>query len=154
MLAGLHFPSFTRPLDINSFFSRGCGLPWQSGEYERTTFGVNPASVAVLPAEKNRVGGGGENGTGLPHQPYSMKALRLKNTRPEGRILVPVPGTVTQSMVFPSLSVGEGEAAVVGGCYGRGQVLLYWGCECGGGIYGGDFVVVWVVGSCFAVVVV
>ena len=82
--------------------------------------------MAVLPAEKNnRVGsgggGGGENGTDLPHQPYSMKALRLKNTRPVERILVPVPGAVTQSMVFPSLSVGEGEAAVVGAVMGEGR---------------------------------
>lgn len=125
MLAGLHFPSFTRPLDINSLFSRGCGLPWQSGEYERTKVGVNPASSSVLPAEKNRVGSSrGGNGAGLPHQPYSMKALRLKNARPEERILVPVPGAVTQSMVFPSVSVGEGEAAVVGAVMEAGFIIL------------------------------
>ncbi|RDW59315.1 uncharacterized protein DSM5745_11010 [Aspergillus mulundensis] len=101
-IAGLHFPNFSGMIKFNLFF-KGFGLPWKMGDWLRTTFQLN--SSATLPESTELAS--------LP-RPYSMKVHHIKHARPQEKILVPVPGAMTQSNVFAPEPVDQEQAAVVG----------------------------------------
>lgn len=113
VILGLNFPNVTTPDDFDKFFA-SFGLPWKQGDYHSVNFQYNPSST--LPAG---------TANSFPDA-YSMKALHIKNARPKERIFVPVPGTKTQSMVFPPSPVDETQAAVAAAKIGKG-FLIYRG---------------------------
>ena len=55
-----------------------------------------------------------------------MRVLHIKDARQHERIFVPVPGSTTQSLVFPPSDVDEAQGAVVGAEVGNG-FLVYVG---------------------------
>ncbi|KAL4976419.1 hypothetical protein BDW66DRAFT_150980 [Aspergillus desertorum] len=111
-IAGLHFPNFT-PMDRFRAFFQAFGLPWETGDYHRTVFQLNPS--AALPESTKPAS--------LPG-PYSMKALHVPNARLHEKIFVPVEGAVTQSLVFGPNYVDQTQAAVVGEVWpGTSRVL-------------------------------
>lgn len=114
-IIGLHFPTFTQMGRFDDLFGRVFDLPWRHGDYHRTTFRVNPS--CALP-----------DGVELPSmpEPYSMKALHVKNARPHEKIFVPVADAMTQSHVFPPSYVDQSQAATTGAKIGDGY-LVYCG---------------------------
>ncbi|KAM3074174.1 hypothetical protein ACMFMG_003004 [Clarireedia jacksonii] len=115
VIVGLHFPNFINFDDFNKFFQEGFGLPWQRGDYHRTTFQINPSCTLPADATKNS----------FPSA-YSMKVLHVKNARLHEKIFVPVPEGMTQSHVFPPSPVDKTQAAIVGAKIGDG-FLAYCG---------------------------
>jgi hypothetical protein len=86
------FSSYSRPSDISLLFSR-FDLPWASGDYHRTTFGLNPAMTHFET--------GGLAGS------YSQKALQVKNVERIDAVYLPSDESRTESAVFPSRPVGD-----------------------------------------------
>ncbi|KAJ5930630.1 hypothetical protein N7466_006123 [Penicillium verhagenii] len=113
-IIGLHFPNFTNRDQFDHFF-KGMGVPWQRGDYTRTTFQFVPE--ATVPASLRL--------EALPG-PYSMKALHVRGARCQEKMFVPVEGAVTQSLVFGAEGVDEMQAGVVGARIGMGD-LVYCG---------------------------
>ncbi|TVY83561.1 hypothetical protein LSUE1_G003606 [Lachnellula suecica] len=107
LIVGLHFPTFIYLDKFGSFFG-AFGLPWISSDYTRATFKFNAAS---------------KRPTELPMPaPYYMKALHVKNARPEEKIFVPVTEAETSSSVIPAAYLEKTQAAVVGAKVGEGYV--------------------------------
>ena len=115
VIIGLHFPNFTAMDVFDNFFQEHFGLPWEHGNYHRSTFRFNPSCTLPSAIMKNS----------FPSA-YSMKVLHVKNARSEEKIFVPVSGAVTQSYVIPSEPVDQTQAAVVGAKVGNG-FLIYVG---------------------------
>ena len=111
-IVGLHFPNFTPPARLNSFFQQAFGLPWAQGDYHRSSFAFNPA--CTLPP--------GIVSSSFPG-PYSMKVLHIMNARPHEKLFVPIEGAQTQSLVFEPTPVDQTQAAVVGAKVGDGYVV-------------------------------
>jgi hypothetical protein len=111
-IAGLHFPNFTSPDELENFFTSAFELPWRSGDYHRTEFEFNRSCAlpyGVMPSS-------------LPG-PYSMKTLHIKDARLDEKIFVPVRNAHTQSHVFPPAPVDPTQAAVTGAKIGNGYVV-------------------------------
>jgi len=111
VIIGFHFPSFTNFDDIDELFGKAFGLPWLSGDYTRSEIQFNPSSTApsaIFP---------------MP-SPFTMKALRVRNARPEEKIFVPVPvrEEETLSTALPPAYVDQTQATVVGVKVGDGYV--------------------------------
>ena len=115
VIIGFHFPNFAILDAIDKFFNEGLELPWQSGDYHRTTFQFNPS--CSLPS--------GIMKDAFPTA-YSMKVLHVKNARPHEKIFSPIPEAMTQSFIFPPSGVDEAQAAIVGANIGHG-FLVYCG---------------------------
>lgn len=113
-IACLHFSSFT-PMDKFDKFFKTFGLPWENGDYHRTTFEINPSGLLPESVEPSS----------LP-KPFSIKALHVKNAEPQEKICIPIEGAVTESHVFPPMYVDQTQAGVVGAKFGRGY-LVYCG---------------------------
>ncbi|KAJ5937356.1 hypothetical protein N7454_004656 [Penicillium verhagenii] len=113
-IIGLHFPNFTNRDQFDNFF-KGMGLPWQRGDYTRTTFQFVPSSTVPASLKPAALPG-----------PYSMKALHVQGARTQEKIYVPVEGALTQSHVIPPERVDEAQAGVVGARIGLGD-LVYCG---------------------------
>ncbi|KAJ5109270.1 hypothetical protein N7456_005945 [Penicillium angulare] len=114
VIVGMHFPTFTPPKMFEDFFG-GFGLPWKSGDYYRATFQFAPLSNVPPGAQI----------AWLP-EPYSIKALHVKDARAQERIFVPVPSALTESRVDIPEPVDEEQAAVVGAKIGLDH-LVYCG---------------------------
>ena len=72
--------------DMRTFFGRW-GLPWDVGEYQRTTFALNPAGLPS-PLSARAL------------QPeYSMKAVHLKNVPRAAAVYLPTPDSYVESHV-------------------------------------------------------
>lgn len=82
-----HFSSFTRPLNILPFFQRA-GLPWESGDYHRTTVVLNKNATP-------------SNIWPFLEESYSQKALFLKNVAEPDAWYRPNEESVIESHVFP-----------------------------------------------------
>ncbi|KAK3654134.1 hypothetical protein LTR56_004188 [Elasticomyces elasticus] len=102
-----HFSSFARPPAIKTMFN-AFGLPWESGDYHRTTFDVNAAMTRFDTASL------------VPS--YSQKALHLQHVAREDAIYLPTSSSQTQSMVFAPQSVNLAQSPAVLGVCGRGKV--------------------------------
>lgn len=86
------FSSFARPPDINSLFSR-LDLPWESGNYNRSTFKLNremthfdKSSMAIS---------------------YGQKALHLANVTFDDAVYLPTDDSVVESIVFGPRRVSD-----------------------------------------------
>ncbi|KAK4543012.1 hypothetical protein LTR36_006010 [Oleoguttula mirabilis] len=102
------FPSFTRPSDVKTLFD-ALGLPWESGDYYRTTFTVNLGMSHFSTA-------------GLTPS-YSQKALHLANVAIGDAVYLPSDSSRTQSMVFAPERVGDlTQTPAAFGQAGRGKV--------------------------------
>ncbi|KAG4437424.1 hypothetical protein IFR05_007106 [Cadophora sp. M221] len=98
----IHFVADFEPL-FTSF-----GLAWKRGNYERSTF-----EVSTLPR--------GVTSSSLPSA-FSMKALHVREAKPQEKIFVPIPGGKTQSMVFAPRAIDQTQAAIVGARIGNGYL--------------------------------
>lgn len=114
-IVGLHFTSFTRMDSFNRFF-KAFGLPWVRGDYHRTTFEL--VSSAELP--------GGTVRSALP-EPYSMKALHVKDARVQERMYIAAEvDSMTENRIFAPEYVDRTQAAVAAANLGQGY-LVYCG---------------------------
>ncbi|KKZ66247.1 hypothetical protein EMCG_08018 [[Emmonsia] crescens] len=99
--------------ELNQFFHSHWDLPWEFGDYQRTTVYINPHARLVhkvrFPAA------------------YSQKAVFLRNVPADAALYLPIEDLVTESLVFPSrpvtnrmhmpvafAAVGEGSLGYVG----------------------------------------
>ena len=104
-----HFSSFCRPSDLNSMFPAQFGLPWQNGDYHRTTVRLNDE----VPHVKKE---------GLATS-YSQKAMFLKYVRPHETLYRPAEDSILESNVFPRLPIEDKmQAAAAFGKVGEGWV--------------------------------
>ncbi len=103
-----HFSSFVRPLDLGHWFRASWDLPWQSGDYHRTTVYLNPeCRVRQL------------NQASLPEE-YSQKAVFLKNVAKDAAVYLPSGNSRIESAVFPPNSVDCEQTPVVFAKIGEG----------------------------------
>ncbi|KAJ6508446.1 hypothetical protein C8R45DRAFT_443495 [Mycena sanguinolenta] len=103
-----HFSTFVKPLMIKPFFAKA-GLPWERGDYHRTTTGLN-RSVVGAAADR------------LP-QSYSQKALAVNNVASEHVWYASGADSVIQSAVFaPDSAFRPGQAAVALASVGEGKL--------------------------------
>jgi hypothetical protein len=93
------FSSFIRPNNLDRHFRSHWNLPWEFGDYHRTTVHLNQRvrqlSKLALPAA------------------YSVKAVFLKNVAPDAALYLPSMDSVTESHVFPSEPVEDREQTPV-----------------------------------------
>lgn len=104
------FSSFIRPPDFNAFFSSQFDLPWEFGEYQRTTVHLNPATAEKLKAKNS-----------LP-EAYSQKAVFVKNAKAGEALYLPSGETGVESRVFSPTAVSQTEPAVAWANVGNGWV--------------------------------
>ena len=107
VLAG-HFSSFMKPMDIGRWSSSKWGLPWESGDYHRTTVHLNSQAQA-LPLK------------GLPSS-YSQKAVFLKNVASEAAWYLPSQESRTESHVFAPTPVDNRQTPVAFDAIGKGHL--------------------------------
>ncbi|KAM0271149.1 hypothetical protein ACHAQH_009168 [Verticillium albo-atrum] len=104
-----HFPSFVKPLTIKPFFAKA-GLPWERGDYTRTTLALNREAVPGMAAQ------------GLQPQ-YSQKAVFVGNVASSDSWYETTDDSVVESRVFPLESVKKaGETAVAFATVGMGKL--------------------------------
>lgn len=113
VILGGHFSGFIRPTELDNFFRSGWDLPWEFGDYHRTTVYVNQQVQEQLAADAR---------AGLPAA-YSQKAVFLKSVPTDAALYVTTEDSVTQSLVFPSKPVGDrGQTPVVFAAVGEGKL--------------------------------
>jgi hypothetical protein len=112
VIIGLQFCTNTEKDMFNALF-RGFGLTWTRGANHRTDFCFNTSCTQlpphVLPTE-------------MPLLP-SMQVLHIKGAKLEQKIMIPVPGAMTQSQVLLAERVDETQAAVVCEQVGKGFLI-------------------------------
>ncbi|PGH32555.1 hypothetical protein GX50_04660 [[Emmonsia] crescens] len=107
------FSNFVQRDELNQFFRSHWDLPWEFGDYQRTTVYINPHARLV-------------NKVRFPAA-YSQKAAFLKNVPADAALHLPTEDLVTESLGFPSrpvtdrthmpvafAAVGEGSLGYVG----------------------------------------
>jgi len=82
---GCDVPNYTTPDEIHDLFT-AFDLPWERGDYHRTTFKLNKAARYINPARL------------VPN--YSQKALHLSNVNKNDAVYRPTRDSKIQSMVF------------------------------------------------------
>jgi hypothetical protein len=82
------FSSLISPPLFDSFFGSTWSLPWKFGNYNRTTFYLNPSRNGKL---KDKV---------MLPKSYSMKAVHVKGAKKEDAVYVTTSSSVVQSHVF------------------------------------------------------
>ncbi|KAK2746486.1 hypothetical protein FQN57_003112 [Myotisia sp. PD_48] len=88
VIFAFHFPSFTHGVGMGVFFSTVLDLPWERGDFHRTTFTLNPRAVNNLPSTRRLA------------PSYSLKAFHLKNVSPDAAIYLPGPESTVESPIF------------------------------------------------------
>ena len=88
------------------------GLDWQSGDYHRTDFALNPGCKDVF---------GSQRWNNLD-KAYNVKALHLKGVPSEGKVYVPADGAKSMSMVFAPAEVDQDQTPAAFTHYGKGLV--------------------------------
>lgn len=102
------FSSFVRSDDLTTWFRERWGLPWKSGDYQRTTVHLNPrCNVPHL------------EGAGLP-KTYSQKAVFLDEVAEEAAVYLPGETSRVESMVFAAEPVDRTQSPVVFARVGEG----------------------------------
>ena len=100
-----HFSSFVRPPDMNRWFRESWGLPWQTGDYHRTTVHLNTKCHWTR--------------AGLPEH-YSQKAVFLQDVSKDGAVYLASESSRTESHVFAPESVSQEQTPVVFAQVGEG----------------------------------
>jgi hypothetical protein len=104
------FAGFSHAPDFNQFFRTKLSLPWQFGDYYRTT---------VHLAQTHRVRDVLNKKSNL-HKEYSQKAVYLKNAEPDSAVYVPSEESDTESFVFAPHPVNFRQTPVAFTGYGLG----------------------------------
>lgn len=105
------FSSMIRPPDFDRFFRSTWSLPWKFGDYNRTTFILNPSRHARLQFNPELAAS------------YSMKAVHVKGAKPSDTVYITTPDSVIQSFVFaPESAHKPSQAPVVFTSVGDGFV--------------------------------
>jgi len=108
---GCLFSSFVSG-DAFQAMAHTMGLGWETGDYHRTTFALNPALRTVF----------GEQVSGSLEREYSMKALHLKKVEPGNKVYIPTSESRLESRVFPAAEVDQAQCAAAFQRLGRGYV--------------------------------
>ncbi len=95
------FSSQVRPDDLTRWFRESWCLPWQTGDYHRTTVSLNPS------CQSERLN------TGSLPQNYSQKAVFLKNVATTAAMYRPSGFSMTESHVFAAAPVDTSQTPVV-----------------------------------------
>ncbi|KAI9716442.1 MAG: hypothetical protein M1812_005337 [Candelaria pacifica] len=102
------FSSFVRPDDLSNWFRTSWDLPWESGDYHRTTVHLDSeCRMRQL------------NQTVLPEE-YSQKAVFLKNVAKDDAVYLPSANSRIESMVFAPSPVECEQTPVVFAKIGEG----------------------------------
>jgi len=110
VVLGGSFSTFFPLQQLDSFFGKTWGVPWQHGSYHRTTFQVNLCNELVK-----------ANPSLSPS--YSMKALHVKNFAVNNEIYRPSSASRIESMVFaPSLINDLSQSPAVYTRVGKGHL--------------------------------
>lgn len=88
------------------------GFNWQSGDYHRTDFALNPGCKEIF----------GQQRWGKLDKAYNVKALHLKGVPSDGKVYVPADGAKSMSMVFAPAEVDQGQTPAAFVHYGKGLV--------------------------------
>jgi hypothetical protein len=104
------FSSMIRPPDFDKFFGTVWSLPWKFGDYNRTTFMLNPSRWNELQ----------RNSLLLPA--YSMKAVHIKGSDFQSAVYITTPNSKIESNVFAATSAHKAQAPVVFSPYYEGYV--------------------------------
>ncbi|KAL1960504.1 hypothetical protein VTO42DRAFT_7803 [Malbranchea cinnamomea] len=104
------FSSFIRPPDFTAFFRTQFCLPWEFGDYCRTTVHLNPVAAANLKSTHS-----------LP-KAYSQKAVFLRNAKVDEALYLPTSESRLESHVFPPERVSEAQPAVGWAKVGNGWI--------------------------------
>jgi hypothetical protein len=118
--------------DMEEFWSKAWGLPWEPASYHRTYHTLNQSSTTL----KGQV-------EALLNM-YSQKALSLKNVKHEHSWYLPTDDSVTQSAVFAPERVSRTETAVAFAPCWPGLCRLHRRREHGAGDRFGFVAYVWV----------
>lgn len=102
------FSSFITPDDFDRFFRTKLDLPWEFGDYHRTTVYLN---LRVRQINKLHL-----------HGAYSQKAVHLKNVEPTAALYLPSRDSMTESHVFPAAPVDREQTPVAFTAFDQGWV--------------------------------
>ncbi|KAI4227956.1 MAG: hypothetical protein L6R36_002036 [Xanthoria steineri] len=105
------FSNFSQVPDVNRMF-RSFGLPWEFGNYHRTTFYLSQHIRSIL---------GHQRAIKLERE-YSVKAVHLKNTLVDSRVYVPLEQSRTESRGFPPTAVDQGQTPAAFSKHGSGWI--------------------------------
>ena len=100
--------STVRPNDLDRWFREDWGLPWQTGDYHRTTVSLNPSY------QSERLN------TGSLPQNYSQKASFLRNVATTASVYRPSGFSTTESHVFAAAPVNTAQTPIVFAQVGEG----------------------------------
>ncbi|KAI3333390.1 hypothetical protein F4824DRAFT_472349 [Ustulina deusta] len=102
------FFSSIRPNDLDRWIGQSWGMPWRSGQYERTTVLLQDSHVGLEATTRARLA-----------TSYSCKALFLKNVSSSDSLYGSPEGARSESMVFGPVPV-EAQTAIAFGRCGQG----------------------------------
>ena len=86
-VVGSLFPNLTTGTEFNRFFNKW-GLPWEMGDYHRTTYALNP-SIRHLSGHLANLA-----------TSYNVKAVHLKGVKAEDVLYAPTEDSRVESNVF------------------------------------------------------
>ncbi|KAI1302028.1 hypothetical protein F5Y03DRAFT_362537 [Xylaria venustula] len=108
VVLGGFFSSTVRPNDLDQYLGQAWGMPWRSGQYERTTVLLQDSHVGLDANTRARLAAS-----------YSSKALFLKNVSSSDSLYASPEGARSESMVFGPVPV-EAQTSVAFGKCGQG----------------------------------
>ena len=108
---GCNFSSFIKPPDMNALWRSTFDVPWQFGDYHRTTVYLNHQAATKLKSSPEHL-----------KSEYSQKAVFLKGVDSADALYLPSAESVTQSHVFPSGPVDKEQTPVVWAKFEKGWI--------------------------------
>ncbi|KAL1963223.1 hypothetical protein VTN77DRAFT_8548 [Rasamsonia byssochlamydoides] len=105
------FSSFIRPSDFNQFSRTKLDLPWEFGDYHRTTVHLNRSNLRARQILDHRP---------CVYESYSQKAVFLKKVDPSAAVYLSTEDSRTESHVFYLEKVDVGQTPVAFTRYGEG----------------------------------
>lgn len=108
---GCNFSSFITTTVMNALWHSTFNLPWEFGDYHRTTVYLNHRAATKLKVSLERL-----------EPAYSQKAVFLKNVDPGDALYLPSAESVTQSHVFASEPVNQEQTPVAWARFEKGWV--------------------------------
>ena len=108
---GCNFSSFIKPPDMDALWRSTFDVPWQFGDYHRTTVYLNHQAATKLKSSPEHL-----------KPQYSQKAVFLKGVGSADALYLPSAESVTQSHVFPSGPVDKEQTPVVWAKFEKGWI--------------------------------
>ena len=114
------FGSFIRPTDFNLYFGSEWQLPWRFGDYNRSTFTLNPEFSLV---RNDSDGSGDDLQTSVLERAYSQKAIHIKGAARHAMLYIPTSQSQIESSVWAPMPVNDlTQSPTVFQTYGKGHV--------------------------------